>query len=529
MSDHSLALSSSATRAARTAIGIGCLLSLFGCALPPLEGRSVSHALESDAAEQTPLGQSIGPVLAEHPGLSGIHALHDPHDAFAARASLARVATRTLDVQYYIWRNDITGTLLFGELISAANRGVRVRLLIDDVGTAGLDTQLAALTRHPNIEVRLFNPFMLRKPKVLGYLADLRRANRRMHNKSFTADNLASIIGGRNVGDEYFGATDGVLFSDLDVLAIGPIAKEVSADFDRYWASASAYPAEDILPQSEPADFEQLHTDAQALLTSPRAREYTDSIQQTPFVTQLMDRTLPLEWVQVKMVSDDPSKGLGLAEKQQLLLPKLGQALGQIDTSLDLISAYFVPRASGVEAFGKLAESGIKVRILTNAFEATDVPAVHAGYGKRRKALLERGVQLYEMRSLVPAYADTAGKKIFQRFGSSGASLHAKTFAVDGKRIFVGSFNFDPRSAHLNTELGFLIDSPTLAKQFVHVMDTEVPTLSYRVELNGNGDLQWVGGSNTSAPQIYTVEPHTTWFSRTMVRVLGWLPIEGLL
>ena len=164
MSDHSLALSSSATRAARTAIGIGCLLSLFGCALPPLEGRSVSHALESDAAEQTPLGQSIGPVLAEHPGLSGIHALHDPHDAFAARASLARVATRTLDVQYYIWRNDITGTLLFGELISAANRGVRVRLLIDDVGTAGLDTELAALTRHPSIEVRLFNPFMLRKP-----------------------------------------------------------------------------------------------------------------------------------------------------------------------------------------------------------------------------------------------------------------------------------------------------------------------------------------------------------------------------
>lgn len=198
---------------------------------------------------------------------------------------------------------------------------------------------------------------MLRKPKVLGYLADLRRANRRMHNKSFTADTRQHHR--RYVGDEYFGATDGVLFSDLDVLAIGPIAKEVSADFDRYWPAPALTRKSRTPAQIRTSGFRAVAHRRTGIAHPPRAREYTDSIQQTPFVTQLMDRTLPLEWVQVKMVSDDPSKGLGLAEKQQLLLPKLGQALGQIDTSLDLISAYFVPRASGVEAFGKLAENGI--------------------------------------------------------------------------------------------------------------------------------------------------------------------------
>ena len=369
----------------------------------------------------------------------------------------------------------------------------------------------------------------LRKPKVLGYLASPARANRRMHNKSFTADNMASIVGGRNVGDEYFGATEGVLFTDLDVVAIGPVAKDVSVDFDRYWASASSYPAQDILPEAAPAELQSLYTRTKELLGSPRAHEYTESIKETPFFTQLMDGSLPLEWAQVKMVSDDPAKGLGKAERSQLLTAQIEKALGKIETRLDLVSAYFVPQAEGVESLGSLVDKGIKVRVLTNAFEATDVPAVHAGYGKRRKALLERGVQLYEMRSLVPAYADTADKKFFQRFGSSGASLHAKTFAVDGKRLFVGSFNFDPRSAHLNTELGFLIDSPELTQHLVRVMDNDVPRLSYRVELSDSGNLQWVGSANGENRQIYSVEPHTTWYSRALVTFLGWLPIEGLL
>lgn len=503
-------------------------LLLTGCSLPPLAGRSPSTALQLHEAQGTQLGQSLAPVLSAHPGLSGIHTLSHPHDAFAARVLLARAAQRTLDVQYYIWRGDTTGTLLLGELLAAAERGVRVRLLLDDVGTAGLDAQLSALDGHPHIEVRLFNPFTLRKPKVLGYLGDLRRANRRMHNKSFTADNQASIVGGRNVGDEYFGATSGVLFADLDVLAFGPAAYDVSADFDRYWASASAYPVAGILPAVTPATLADLAQAAQALLQSPGARDYAQAIARSDFMRQLQRQELPLGWVRVRMLSDDPAKGLGQARREGLLLPQLEAALGAPQHSVDLISPYFVPTAGGVEAFTRLQKNGVRVRVLTNAFEATDVPAVHAGYANYRRPLLQSGVTLYEMRTLVPEYTGERGRRLLPRLGSSGSSLHAKTFAVDGERVFVGSLNFDPRSAHLNTELGFLIESPALAQELMQAFDTTIPAQSYRVALAENGALQWHSGLG-NPPPIYTTEPHTTWWSRALVRLLMCLPIEWLL
>lgn len=503
-------------------------LLLGGCSLPPLSGRSASSALDLPSAQGTRLGQALAPDMAAHPGLSGIHALHHPHDAFAARAHLARAAERTLDVQYYIWRGDTTGTLLLGELLHAAKRGVRVRLLLDDVGTAGLDAPLAALDAHPQIEVRLFNPFTLRSPKVLGYLADLRRANRRMHNKSFTADNQASIVGGRNVGDEYFGATTDVLFADLDVLAIGPVVHDVSADFDRYWASASAYPAQDILPAVAPAAMADLEEQARALLASPAAHDYAQSILRSDYMRQLLAHELPLEWAPVQMLSDDPAKGLGQARRDGLLLPQLDAALGMPQRSMDLVSPYFVPTAGGMAAFARMRQAGVRVRVLTNAFEATDVPAVHAGYAKYRRPLLELGVTLYEMRRLVPEHADQHGRPLRQRLGSSGSSLHAKTFAVDGERLFVGSLNFDPRSAHLNTELGFLIDSPVLARELTQAFDTTVPVQSYQLALTEDGGLEWRSGVG-NPPPVYTTEPHTTWWSRTLVTLLMWLPIEWLL
>ncbi|WP_227001337.1 phospholipase D family protein [Pulveribacter suum] len=503
-------------------------LLLGACSLPPLAGRSESSALDLPAAQDTRLGRALAPAVAAHPGLSGIHLLQHPHDAFAARALLARAAERTLDVQYYIWRGDTTGTLLLGELLAAAERGVRVRLLLDDVGTSGLDTQLAALDAHPRIEVRLFNPFTLRRPKALGYLADLRRANRRMHNKSFTADNQASIVGGRNVGDEYFGATAGVLFADLDVLAVGPVAHDVSADFDRYWASASTYPAQAILPAVAPATMAELAQQAGALLASPGAHEYAQSIRRSAYIDQLLRRELPLHWAHVRMLSDDPAKGLGQAQRDDLLLPQLEAALGQPGRGVDLVSPYFVPTAAGAAALARLQRAGVRVRVLTNAFEATDVPAVHAGYARYRRPLLQSGVTLYEMRRLVPEQEQQPGRPALQRLGSSGSSLHAKTFAVDGERLFVGSLNFDPRSARLNTELGFLIDSPALARQLTQAFDTAVPAQSYQVALSEDGSLQWRSGVG-EPPPVYGSEPHTTWWSRAVVRVLMWLPIEWLL
>ena len=499
-------------------------LLLAGCSLP-IQNLVPSTALPLEQAQATQLGQALAPAIAAHPGKSGIHALPDPHDAFAARVLLARAAEHTLDVQYYIWHADMTGTLLLEELHAAADRGVRVRLLLDDNGTFGLDTELAALALHPQIEVRLFNPFVVRKPKWLGYITDFSRANRRMHNKSFTADNQASIIGGRNIGDEYFGATEGILFADLDVLAVGPIVGQVSTDFDRYWASGSAYPVEQILPAVPAQQLNRLSQAAALVERDAAAADYVVAVSRSDFRRRLLAGDLPLEWAVTRMVTDDPAKGLGKAEPEGLLSHQLGQILEQPRSAVVLVSPYFVPTAAGVDAFTALTDQGIDVRILTNSLDATDVAAVHAGYAKRRRELLKFGVQLFEMRRLSPHLErnESAGP-----FGSSGSSLHAKTFAVDGERVFVGSFNFDPRSMHLNTELGFVIDSPALAKRVHQAFDNSIPANAYEVRLDADDQLFWI--EHLGEREIrHAREPHTGLLKRSGIWLLSILPIEWLL
>jgi len=490
--------------------------------LPPPENRTSSRALPSEQARATALGQAIAPLADAHPGLSGVHALADARDAFAARALLMQAAQKTLDVQYYIWRGDMTGTLLLEALFEAAERGVRVRLLLDDHGTAGLDPVLAALDAHPNIEVRLFNPFTLRRPKMLGYLTDFARLNRRMHNKAFIADNQVAIIGGRNVGDEYFGATDGVLFSDLDLLAVGQVVGDASADFDRYWASESSYPASGLLAPPGAGPLGALHQSASRLERDPAARAYVDALRELPFIRQLLSQQLAFEWAPTRMASDDPAKALGVADAVTLS-QQLHDILGQPASHLELVSPYFVPTAEGVEAFVQMVRRGVKVRVLTNAYEATDVAVVHSGYAKWRKALLRGGVELYEMRSQPGQPAPGVG-----RLGSSGSSLHAKTFAVDGQRVFVGSFNFDPRSMHLNTELGFVVDSPALAARMDALFGQEVARHAYRVGLTDDDRLYWLA-DGPDGPQRYDVEPGTRWWQRLLVWLLSLLPIEWLL
>lgn len=487
-------------------------------ALPPNSNRPHSRVIPETA--QTRLGRGIAPLVAAHPALSGVHPLQDAHDAFAARYLLAQRAEKTLDVQYYIWRADLSGTLLFKALYDAAERGVRVRLLLDDNNTSGLDPLLVALDAHPNIEVRLFNPFGFRRFRVLGYLTDFSRANRRMHNKSFTADNQATIIGGRNVGDEYFGATDDVLFADLDVLAVGPVVREVSDDFDRYWLSESSYPA-GLLLGGVPADLSRESTRAES---DAAANAYLDVIRTTSFVSRLVAGTLPLEWARTTMISDDPVKALGRAERAALLTSKMKQAFGEARSRVDLVSPYFVPGSQGVEMMRSWVQRGARVQVLTNSLEATDVAAVHSGYAKRRKALLAAGVILYELKRL-NAPPRARGTRFF---GSSASSLHAKTFAVDGTNIFIGSFNFDPRSAKLNTEIGFVIESPRLAKAIENAFNSGVPARSYALRLSPQGDVEWIErrGERTV---IHVREPGTTALERTATWLLGQLPIEWLL
>jgi cardiolipin synthase C len=512
--------------AARVLIALCLSSGLMACSsLPSLDGREESTMVTDTAG--TRLGRAVTPLANAHPGQSGIRALPDAHEAFAARVLLAHVAERTLDIQYYMWRKDTSGTLLLEAVREAADRGVRVRLLLDDNNTAGLDATLTALHAHPNIEVRLFNPFLFRGSRVIGYLTDFSRLNRRMHNKSFTADNQATIIGGRNIGDEYFGATEGQLFIDVDVLAVGQVVSDVSTDFDRYWSSGSAYPLQLVVPPpTEPGAMDFSTSSMANAEQGPVAAAYPKAVRDTPLVRELVERQLALEWAPTRMVSDDPAKALGMGEPQTVM-PQLKNIIGDPAREFQLITAYFVPGETGVEALVAMAGRGVAVSVLTNSQEATDVAAVHAGYAKRRKPLLKGGVKLYELRRLSPPLEGRKGygNSMTQ---SSGSSLHAKTFAVDRSQVFIGSFNFDQRSLNLNTEMGFLIHSPALAGRIASTFERGVVDHAYEVRLDEEGRLYWLETRDGQKVR-HDLEPGASFWRRAAVWFFSLLPIEWLL
>src|SRR5690349_9237752 len=328
---------------------------MVGCSSLP-SGLELARSRAPGDTANTRLGRALAPSLAAHPGKSGIHALADGRAAFAARVLLARTAERSLDVQYYIYRDDITGGLLSAALWQAAERGVRVRLLIDDNNTRGLDASIAALDAHPNIEVRLFNPYANRGFRLADLATDFSRLNRRMHNKSFTADNQASIVGGRNVGDQYFGAESAVAFADLDVLAVGAVVPAVSAEFDAYWNSASAYPAAGLLGAAPPENATWVREAWTNLSAEPRAGRYVEVLRTGTLVQQLLAGSLPLEWAPARVVGDDPAKIVHPPEREDLhMLPRLEDALGAPARELDIVSPYFVPTEEGTEALRALA------------------------------------------------------------------------------------------------------------------------------------------------------------------------------
>ena len=503
---------------------LACAL-LSGCAsLPSLDDRVASHALAPDAS--TRIGRAIAPRAAGHSGLTGVNVLLDGRDAFAARMLMADTAERSLDVQYYIWRNDTTGMLMLRALHAAAERGVRVRLLLDDNNTAGLDSTLAVLDAHPKIEVRLFNPYPWRRARTLGLLADFKRLNQRMHNKSFTVDGQATVVGGRNVGDEYFDATGQVLFADLDILAVGAAVAAVEKDFDRYWNSRSAFPAASLLAPSGPHAAAELFARHERAAADPHARAYLDAMRTSSFVSELTQQTLPLEWVPVELVSDAPDKVLGGAPEAGLAYQLPGK-FGEPASQVDLVSPYFVPGANWTARFELLARNGVKVRILTNSLEATDVKAVHAGYGRWRKQLVASGVTLLELKRSWPQGSQP--KRGAGPGGSSGSSLHAKTFAVDRARVFVGSFNFDPRSADLNTEMGLVIDSAAMAQRMSSVLDQHILVRAYEVRLTPQGELRWLERSASGVQTWHASEPGAFWWQRASVALMALFPIDWLL
>jgi cardiolipin synthase C len=517
----------------RWGVAIAVAMAMAGCAsLPAAVDRPVSKAMAD--TQSTPLALATEPQVRAHPGQSGFLALADGREAFAARLRLADAAERSIDLQTYIFHGDATGTLMIDRLRRAADRGVRVRLLLDDNNTAGLDPILAMLDAHPNVEVRLFNPFANRRSRLAGYATDFSRLNRRMHNKSFTVDNQATVVGGRNIGDEYFLAGQGTTFADLDVLAVGGVVGEVSSLFDRYWNSEPAYPAASILGDTAPVEATDFNAQVQRVRESAEAADYVRALFVAPQVQDLIAGRAQPEWSRAKLVFDDPEKVLHPPERRDLQLgPRLEATLGKAATSLDLVSPYFVPGADGALALQTTAQRGVRVRILTNSLAATDVSAVHAGYAKWRKDLLRAGVQLLELKP--SAMAPSAGSAEAAKArggpgggstgGSSKASLHAKTFGVDGQRIFVGSFNLDQRSARLNTEMGVVIDSPRFAADLGAALDRVAKDSAYVLRLSADDQIEWVDGDGT----VYTHDPHTGAMRRGLVKVMSWLPIDWML
>ncbi len=486
---------------------------------------SAAQADWDNAPDATRLARAITPRVARHPLQSGIHPLEEGLDAFAARYLLISMAERSIDVQYYIWQNDMSGRLLFSALLEAADRGVKVRLLLDDNNTMGLDRTLSELNRHANIDVRLFNPFSFRTLRALGYLSDFARLNRRMHNKSFTVDDIATIVGGRNIGDEYFAAGDEPLFSDLDVLAIGAVVREVSADFERYWCSRAVSPLQSVVDAADDTADSAVRL-PEEWRANPQVQQYLQRLHNASFVSQLESGELKLIWAKTRLLSDDPRKGLGRARASTLLPQRMLEVIGTPRQQFDIISAYFVPTRAGVAQLVALKRRGVNIAILTNSLAANDVSIVHAGYAKWRKRLLRRGIALYEMKpgNDVPDATHDRGLT-----GHSGSSLHAKTFSVDNQKVFIGSFNFDPRSAVLNTEMGFVIDSEALATAVHDRFTQRMRDKAWKLRLDRWGRINWVEYEGEAGEVVHKHEPRTRLMQRLLVRLVWRLPIEWLL
>ena len=523
---------------------LGLLLALLlqaGCASLPTDYPRSSSTTLMDTGD-TRLGQASRRLLAGHPDVSGVHLLNRGTDAFLARLALAEAAEKSLDIQYYIWHGDTTGKVLLERVLRAADRGVRVRLLLDDIGTAAGDRNLLAIDSHPNIEVRLFNPIAARSTRLLGMMSDFSRTNRRMHNKSFTADNQVMIVGGRNIGDEYFEARPDVAFADLDLLAIGPVVGEVSRHFDRYWNSPLAFPISAI-SQARPSDEERLQALAglREFVRSQTEGGYAQALKSSGLAERLAAGSLPFSYGKARVVADDPMKILQeSADKSSLLLPNLLPEFESLGSELVLVSPYFVPGKAGVARLRSLSARGVKVRVLTNSLASTDVPAVHAGYQQYRRALLDAGVELHELKPTVTRDARGgapagSGPGAVKRppSGSSQASLHAKVLIFDRRSLFVGSMNLDPRSVLTNTEIGVVVDQDELAASMVEKLDSHLSDIGFRLELTSAGpdsapEIEWVTTEDGQAVR-YTREPMTSAWQRFRAWFYSLLPIEHLL
>ncbi len=499
---------------------MGMLTTLVGTRLPPKYQKffKLPERQESwkyPVTGDTLLGRAAVRWLGEQQASSGVLRLDSGREALGIRLGLIDRAELSIDIQSYLIKDDVSGNLVGMRLAAAADRGVRVRLLMDDALTEDVDAGLLALDDHDNIEVRVFNPFPRRRSRLVSFIANFNILNRRMHNKSFTVDNQVTIVGGRNLADEYFQSGGESEFIDEDLLAIGPVVNDVSDGFDEYWNSREAIPIN---------VFDAMVPHISIKESAEEGRKYLEQYGKEAFflsvngelATQFIDGTLPLLPAEAAVVLDYP-------DKIRRLLPRPGSItsvfLQQMATAAEkeliVISPYFVPQQAGIDFFAALVEKGVRVVIISNSLASTNHVSVHAVYARYRKPLLKKGVELYELRP------HAGGGE-----SSTKLTLHSKVATVDRRKVFVGSFNIDPRSLYLNTEMGMVVDCGELAGPMAESILDTLPDFAYKLQLSDKGRLEWLLQA-ASGDEVITTEPRTTWWRRFKTKLLSFLPIEG--
>ncbi len=511
---------------------------LAGCAtLPPGADYPRERSVALATPQQTALGKAFAGRLSEHAGLSGFRLLPAGTDGFVLRAEMAASAQRTIDVQYFIFQTDDTGKLLLDELLEAADRGVRLRILLDDLNLTGPNAQITKIAAHPNVEMRLFNPTFYRggfSPlRATEFVLDWSRLTYRMHNKLFLVDNMIGIAGGRNVGDEYFSTSKDFEFGDFDVFTVGPTVKRLSASFDAYWNSSLAIPVRALgsAPDAKALEKYRAELDEHRELNSDV--EYMRRVAAGDPLGKIVSGKDPLVWARAEVLYDSPQK-----EKVEngeldgrLLRQRLLESIRNVKNELLIVTPYLVPGPEQIALLRDLRARNVRIRILTNSLASTDVPAVHAGYRKYRVPLLEMGIDLYEVRTEL-GKPTVRGAKL-KGDEADGFALHAKVFTFDRSKVFIGSANFDHRSFRLNTEVGLIIESPQIAQQVAQRFDAITqPANSYQVMLEHGADgkptLAWHTEEDGEAV-VYRKEPGDEPMRELAVDLLSLLPIDSQL
>lgn len=487
--------------------------------------RTASYAILS--ARGSALKSAIEKQVDAHPGNSGFRLVMQGEEALMLRLALMEAAEHSLDIQYYSFQNDKTGKLLLEALMEAADRGVRVRVLIDDITITKSDAAWGMLDSHPNISMRIFNPLATAEQGMLGTIAGLltrlQHFSRRMHNKVFIADNQVSIIGGRNLGDAYFDNNNEFNFRDVDILAAGPVTGEISRSFDSFWNGKEAFPIKVLSGVSHSKDsISRMRTALKAHWRKVAEEGMFRNAQ--PIVRQLQDEKPGLVWAKAELAADSPCKlEKPQEEAKSRAMSHLEALAADAKREVIMVTPYFVPGDAGVTWLKGMVDRGIRVRVLTNSLASTDVIAVHAGYRRYRQQLVQNGVDLFELKPL-------PGKKVKRgRFASSSrASLHTKLYVTDRKHIVVGTMNMDPRSIRLNTEIALVIHDAGLGERLVSMFERAArPSSSYHLGLAGDA-LEWSSEKNDT-PVQYDHEPEAGFWRTLKMRLYSILPFEGQL